>query len=245
MGNVDYLLKVYLCSYKIQEYQVMTIQENLQRLRQEIPNDVKLVAVSKTKSIEEIREAYAAGQSVFGENKVQELITKQAELPKDIEWHFIGHLQTNKVRQIAPFIGCIESIDSLKVLAEVNKEALKNSRIINCLLEFHIATEESKSGLDYESAHSLLGSNDFSEMKNIRITGVMGMASFCDNEEIIRSEFRMLKQLFSTLMQEYFMNNPEFREVSMGMSGDYRIAIDEGSTIVRIGTAIFSERSYN
>ncbi len=223
----------------------MTIQENLRKLRQEIPDSVKLVAVSKTKPTNEIMDAYQAGQSVFGENKVQELVTKQIILPKDIEWHFIGHLQTNKVRQIASFIDYIESIDSLKLLIEVNEEAQKNNRMINCLLQFHIASEETKFGLDKESARCLLDSKEFSEMRNIRIAGVMGMATFCTDPEVVRTEFRMLRQYFTLLKQEYFINSPEFRELSMGMSGDYRIAIEEGSTMVRIGTAVFSDRMYN
>jgi len=223
----------------------MTIHENLQKLRQEIPDIVKLVAVSKTKSVAEILEAYKAGQTIFGENKVQELVAKQMLLPEDIEWHFIGHLQTNKVRQVASFINYIESIDSLKLLIEINKEAQKNNRMINCLLQFHIASEETKFGLDKESARCLLDSKEFSGMRNIRIKGVMGMATFCTDPEVIRTEFRMLKQYFTLLKQEYFMNSTEFRELSMGMSGDYRIAIEEGSTMVRIGTAIFGDRISN
>ncbi len=223
----------------------MTIQENLWKLRQEIPDAVKLVAVSKTKTVTQIMEAYEAGQSIFGENKVQELITKHMLLPKDIEWHFIGHLQTNKVRQIASFINYIHSIDSLKLLIEINKEAQKNNRMINCLLQFHIASEELKFGLNKESARCLLDSKEFSEMRNIKITGVMGMATFCTDPELIRTEFRMLKLYFTLLKQEYFTNSPEFREFSMGMSGDYRIAIEEGSTMVRIGTAVFGDRMYN
>lgn len=223
----------------------MTIQENLRKLRQEIPDDVKLVAVSKTRTITEIMAGYEAGQVIFGENKVQELITKQILLPKDIEWHFIGHLQTNKVRQIVTFIDCIESIDSLKLLIEVNKEAQKNNRTINCLLQFHIASEETKFGLDKGSARCILDSKEFSEMRNIRIAGVMGMATFCTDPEVVRMEFRMLKLYFTLLKQEYFMNSPEFREISMGMSGDYRIAIEEGSTMLRIGSAVFGERIYS
>jgi PLP dependent protein len=220
----------------------MSIRENLWKIRRELPAHVELVAVSKTKSVKEIMEAYKADQKVFGENKVQEMIIKQAELPIDIEWHFIGHLQTNKVRQIASFIDYIESVDSLKLLVEVNREAEKNERIITCLLEFHIASEDSKFGLDLESARSLLGSREFAEMKNVSIAGVMGMATFCEDEEIIRTEFRKLKQIFTFLKQEYFTNSTEFREISMGMSGDYPIAIEEGSTMVRIGSAVFGER---
>jgi PLP dependent protein len=222
----------------------MSIQDNILRLRQEIPDSVKLVAVSKTKSTGAILEAYKAGQTIFGENKVQELVEKQMLLPEDIEWHFIGHLQTNKVRQIASFIYCIESIDSLKLLIEVNKEAQKNNRVISCLLQFHIASEDTKYGLDGESAQLLLDSEEFSQMKNIRIHGVMGMATFCTHPEVIRTEFRMLKQYFELLRQNYFPD-PDFCEISMGMSGDYRIAIEEGSTLVRIGTAFFGDRLVN
>jgi pyridoxal phosphate enzyme (YggS family) len=223
----------------------MSIRENLQKLRREIPDGVKLVAVSKTKSVKEIMEAYDAGQKVFGENKVQELVNKQLVLPKDIEWHFIGHLQTNKVRQIVSFIHYIHSIDSLKLLVEINKEAQKNERVINCLLQFHIASEETKFGLDEGSVRPLLNSNEFPEMRNIRIAGVMGMATFCTETEIIRNEFRKLKKIFDSIKQEYFRNSQEFREISMGMSGDYKIAIEEGSTMVRIGTAVFGDRSVN
>jgi PLP dependent protein len=223
----------------------MTILENLRKLRLEIPEGVKLVAVSKTKTVEEIMTAYHEGQFIFGENKVQELVNKQRVLPADIEWHFIGHLQTNKVRLIAPFIHCIESIDSLKLLAEVNNEAQKNKREVNCLLQFHIASEDTKFGLDMESARNLLDSAEFSEMRNVRITGVMGMATFCYDVELIRTEFRLLKQYFTLLKQEYFIDADVFREVSMGMSGDYRIAITEGSTMIRIGTAVFGDREVN
>ena len=222
-----------------------TIQENLQKLRQEIPYGVKLVAVSKTKSVKEIMEAYDAGQIVFGENKVQELITKQMELPKDIEWHFIGHLQTNKVKQIASFVSVIESIDSMKLLEEVNKEARKQERVIDCLLQFHIAAEMTKFGLGQESAKALLESPEYREMKNIRITGVMGMATFCTEDETIRKEFRTLKNYFTSLKQTHFPDVTSFLEISMGMSGDYIIAVEEGSTMVRIGTAVFGERIHS
>jgi len=222
----------------------MSIRENLDRLREEIPDNVIIVAVSKTKSVTEILEAYKAGQAVFGENKVQELVEKQRLLPEDIEWHFIGHLQTNKVRQIAPFIQCIQSIDSLKLLSEVNREAARNDRIINCLLQFHVAAEDTKYGLDNDSVRLLLDSKEFREMKNVVITGVMGMATFCTYPEVIRAEFRMLKQYFLFLKQQYFPE-PHFCEISMGMSGDYRIAIEEGSTMVRIGTAFFGDRLAN
>jgi len=223
----------------------MSVKENLEKVRKEIPANTKLVAVSKTKPNEAVAEAYQAGQRLFGENKAQELITKQPLLPSDIQWHFIGHLQTNKVKYIAPFVAMIESIDSMKLLKEINKEAEKNNRVISCLLQFHIATEESKFGLDLEEAKSLLESEQYKSMKNIKLSGVMGMATFTENEELIRREFRELVRIFHLVKDKYFGQDEGFKEISMGMSGDYQIAIEEGSTIVRIGTAIFGERSYD
>ena len=190
-------------------------------------------------------EAYAAGHRSFGENKPQEMITKQPELPEDIEWHFIGHLQSNKVKYLAPFVAMIESVDSLKLLKEINKQATKNGRIINCLLQFHIATEETKFGLDLGEAAGILESDEYRGMQNIRICGVMGMATFTDNEEVLRKEFSVLRSIFHELKERYFRHDESFREISMGMSGDYMIAIEEGSTIVRVGTSIFGERNYS
>jgi hypothetical protein len=213
---------------------------HIKQILQTIPAGVRLVAVSKTVSPETILEAYRNGQNAFGENKAQELIAKQPLLPDGIEWHFIGHLQSNKVKYIAPFVQMIHSVDSLKLLAEINKEALKNNRVIPCLLQFHIATEETKYGLDMEEAAAILNSPSFSSMKNARIAGVMGMATFSEDEHLVRKEFRELKRIFSMLKSGFFADDPNFREISMGMSGDYRIAIEEGSTIVRIGSAIFS-----
>ena len=220
----------------------MIVKENLNNLAKEIPDNVRLVAVSKTKPVEDILEAYNAGQRVFGENKTQELIKKHPELPDDIQWHFIGHLQTNKVKYLVPFVSMIESIDRFKLLKEINKQAFKVERTIDCLLQFHIATEDTKFGLDMEEAEEILNSEEYSDMKNIRICGVMGMATFTSEELIIRKEFRLLKNIFDQIKIKYFNKEDYFREISMGMSGDYKIAIEEGSTIVRLGSAIFGER---
>jgi pyridoxal phosphate enzyme (YggS family) len=220
----------------------MSVRNNLALLYKEIPSNVKIVAVSKTIPVETIIEAYESGHRLFGENKAQELIAKQPFLPKDLKWHFIGHLQTNKVKFIAPFVEMIESVDSLKLLQEIDKEAGKNNRAIKCLLQFHIATEETKFGLDPDEAESILISPEFTAMKNIIIGGVMGMASFTDNKDLVRREFRFLKTVESHLKNKFFKNKPEFCEISMGMTGDYKIAIEEGSTIVRIGTGIFGKR---
>ena len=222
----------------------MYIEENLRKVEQDIPENVKLVIVSKTQSPEVIRKVYDAGHRVFGENKVQELVAKQPELPEDIEWHFIGHLQRNKVRQIVPVTAMIQSIDSLRLLREVNKEAVNANRVIDCLLQFHIATEESKFGLDLEEAVEILDSPVYEEMQNIRLCGVMGMATFTDETKLITQEFSHLHSIFQKLQNTYFSNDPAFKEISMGMTGDYRLAIDQGSTIIRIGTAIFGSRNY-
>jgi PLP dependent protein len=219
------------------------IKENLINIKNSIPAKVTLVAVSKTKPNELIEEAYKAGQRIFGENKAQELKNKAEVLPKDIQWHFIGHLQSNKVKYIAPYASLVHSIDSLKLLIEVNKQALKNNRIIDCLLQFHIATEESKFGLSLEEVDKLLTSNEFSNLKNIRIVGVMGMASFVNSEEQVRSEFASLKHIFIQLKNSFFKQSETFKTISMGMSGDYKLAIEEGSTMVRVGSAIFGIRN--
>lgn len=220
----------------------MRIAENILTLKQQLPSHVKLIAVSKTKPAELIKEAYHSGHKVFGENRVQELIDKQPELPQDIEWHFIGHLQTNKVKYIVPHISMIQSVDSMKLLQEINKEALKNNRIINCLLEMYIAKEESKFGLDYEEAVAIIDSEEYKDLSNVRICGMMGMATFTDDMNIVRKEFRLLKNYFDKIRSSFFPNDAMFREISMGMSGDYQVAIEEGSTMIRIGTAIFGER---
>jgi PLP dependent protein len=219
----------------------MSVSNNLKQLYREIPPYVKIVAVSKTMPVEMILDAYKSGQRIFGENKSQEMITKQPVLPQDIQWHFIGHLQTNKVKYVAPFVEMIESVDSLKLLGEINKQAEKCNRTIKCLLQFHIATEETKFGLDREEAELLLISREYSEMMNISVCGVMGMASLTKDEALIRQEFHALKDLENHLKNKFFRDKNEFCEISMGMTGDYKIAIDEGSTIVRIGTGIFGK----
>jgi PLP dependent protein len=220
----------------------MNIAQNLNSIISQLPDRVKLVAVSKNHPVRDIQKAYDSGQRIFGENKAQELASKSPQLPLDIEWHFIGHLQTNKVRMIAPFVHTIESVESLKLLMIINKEAQLANRVINCLLQFHIATEESKFGLDLDEAQALLKSQEYAQMKNILITGVMGMATYTSNESMVRDEFRMLRNYFDELHTQFFNGYASFCEISMGMSGDYLIAIDEGSTLVRIGSAIFGER---
>lgn len=220
----------------------MSISQNIKTLREEIPEPVKIIAVSKTHTPVEILEVYNTGHRLFGENRAQELIDKQPLLPSDIQWHFIGHLQTNKVKYIAPYISLIHSIDSLKLFKEINKQALKNNRVIDCLLQFHIAQEETKFGLDQAEACEILDSAEYRQMKNIRITGVMGMATFTDDMDWVRKEFQKLKKLFDFLKTSYFAGDDRFCEISMGMTSDYHVAIEEGSTMVRIGTAIFGER---
>jgi len=202
------------------------------------------VAVSKTKPIEDILAAYNVGQRIFGENKVQDLVRKHEDLPKDIQWHFIGHPQSNKVKYIAPFIRLIHGVDSLKLLKIINKEGKKNKRIINCLLQFHIAEESTKFGLNLSEAREILMSDEFSGFENVAIVGVMGMATYTDNIDQIRKEFSTLKNIFVTLKNEYFSDSDNFGEISMGMSGDYPVAIEEGSTLIRVGSIIFGKRNY-
>ncbi|PLX00405.1 MAG: YggS family pyridoxal phosphate-dependent enzyme [Marinilabiliales bacterium] len=223
----------------------MNIKENLQTLKTSVPEGVCLVAVSKTKPEEDILEAYEAGHRVFGENKARELQSKANNLPNDIVWHFIGHLQTNKVKYIASSVDLIHSIDSLKILMEIDRQAKQYKRRIQCLLQFHIAEEETKFGLSMEEAEEILSSTEFMKMENVIISGVMGMATYTDDEGQIRKEFRQLKRYFDHLKQGYFSDNKHFKEISMGMSGDYKIAIEEGATIVRIGSLIFGERNYS
>jgi pyridoxal phosphate enzyme (YggS family) len=218
------------------------IAEKILALKQTLPASVQLIAVSKTKPNEDLIQAYQAGQRVFGENKVQEMVDKHESLPKDIQWHLIGHLQTNKVKYIAPFISLIHAVDSLKLLKEIDKEAKKNNRVIDCLLQFFIASEETKFGLSFEEATEILESKEFIEMENVRIVGLMGMASFVKDEEQIRDEFRTLYNYFQVIKSHHFKFNSDFKELSMGMSGDYAIAIEEGSTMVRIGSSIFGGR---
>lgn len=214
----------------------MFISENISEIKSQIANNVTLVAVSKTKPNDALLEAYNSGQRDFGENYVQELVDKQNELPKDINWHFIGHLQSNKVKYIAPFVYLIHGVDSLKLLNEINKEAIKNNRIINCLLQLYIANEDTKFGLNFEEATELLSSKEFSELKNISIKGFMAMASNTDDVEQIKNEFRSANI--------YKMKFPNFPILSIGMSSDYELAIKEGSTLIRVGSKIFGERNY-
>lgn len=220
----------------------MSIKENLNKIQSTIPNQVTLVAVSKTKPNEMIQEAYDDNQRHFGENKVQDLVDKYGSLPQDIKWHFIGHLQTNKVKFIAPFVHLIHAVDSLKLMKEINKQALKNDRIIDILLQFHIANEDSKFGLKYEEAETIIDSPEFYDLKNIRIVGVMGMATFTDDTEQVKNEFSTLNNYFQILKTTKFKFANYFTEISMGMSGDYKLAIEEGSTMVRVGSSIFGMR---
>lgn len=220
----------------------MGIQENLRIIREGLPPHVSLVAISKTKPVEIIREAYDLGQRVFGENKAQEITEKHPVLPDDIEWHFVGHLQRNKVKYLVPFVRLIHAVDSLRLLIEINKEAAKIDKTIHCLLQFHIADEETKFGFDLEEAKNMINSQEFPGLNHIRIAGVMGMATFTENEEQVRKEFRYLKQTFDFLKNNYFKEDKDFKEISMGMTNDYHIAVEEGSTMVRIGSAIFGAR---
>jgi pyridoxal phosphate enzyme (YggS family) len=218
------------------------IAENLHQLKSQLPSSTTLVAVSKTKPVKDLQEAYDAGQRVFGENKVQEMCDKHEDLPKDIKWHFIGHLQSNKVKYMAPFVSLIHGVDSFKLLKEINKQAKKADRIISVLLQFHIASESTKFGLSFTEADELLGSEGYKSLSNIQVCGVMGMATFTDNTEQITREFQQLSDTFTTLKTKYFPTQESFKEISMGMSGDYQIAINQGSTMVRVGSAIFGVR---
>lgn len=218
------------------------IADKIHELQAQLPSTVTLVAVSKTKPVADLQEAYNAGQRHFGENKVQEMCDKQAVLPSDICWHLIGHLQTNKVKYIASFVHLIHSIDSLKLLEEVNKQAQKNDRIIDVLLQFHIAQEETKFGLNIEEAEEILERVKSNSLENVRIVGVMGMASFVEDEKQIRAEFQTLRAIFEQIKNTHFQNESSFQHLSMGMSGDYALAIEEGSTMIRVGSSIFGGR---
>ncbi|HSO86351.1 MAG TPA: YggS family pyridoxal phosphate-dependent enzyme [Draconibacterium sp.] len=222
----------------------MDIAANINSIKEKLTDGVRLVAVSKTKPNADILEAYHAGHKIFGENKVQDLVQKYEQLPKDIEWHFIGHPQTNKVKFIAPFIHLIHGVDSLKLLKVIDSEAKRNHREIACLLQFHIAEEETKFGLSLNEAREILESGEFKSFKNVIVTGVMGMATYTENTLQIRNEFKMLNTIFNTLKNEYFSEIKAFAEISMGMSDDYLIAIEEGSTLIRVGSKIFGERNY-
>lgn len=210
----------------------------------ELPKSVKLVAVSKTKPEELIMEAYNVGQKVFGENKIQDLVRKYENMPKDIEWHFIGHLQTNKIKYIAPFVSLIHAVDSFKLLKAINKEAKKTNRKIDCLFQIHIAQEDTKFGFNKDEVIELLNSEEYKLLENINICGLMGMATNTKNITQIESEFKYLADFKNELKEKYFKNSPDFKEISMGMSGDYKIAIEQGSTMVRIGSDIFGARNY-
>lgn len=222
----------------------MDIQANLKEVLTSLPAQVKLVAVSKFHPNESIEQAYRAGQRIFGESKVQELTGKYETLPKDIEWHFIGHLQTNKVKYIAPYIAMIHAVDSYKLLAEIDKQAAKNGRVIPCLLEIHIAQEESKYGFTFQECREMLEAGEWKNLTHICIAGLMGMATFTKDETEIKKEFDSLKQFFNEIKQNYFADRDTFREISMGMSHDYPLAIEAGSTLVRVGSKIFGERIY-
>nr|WP_262897298.1 YggS family pyridoxal phosphate-dependent enzyme [Winogradskyella marina] len=223
-----------------QQTSKMNIQDNLNNIKSTLPEDVTLVAVSKTKPISDLMEAYNAGQRIFGENKIQEMVEKHEDMPKDIEWHMIGHVQRNKVKYMAEFVSLIHGVESFKLLKEINKQAKKHNRIINCLLQIKIAEEDSKFGMSATDAATLLQSDEFSDLKHIKITGVMGMATFTDDMKQVETEFKFLKHTFSELKNI----NTELNTISMGMSGDYKLAIECGSTMVRVGSSIFGSRNY-
>lgn len=220
---------------------LMSISSNLESIKTSLPKDVTLVAVSKTKPIEDLHEAYESGQRILGENKIQEMTQKWEALPKDIEWHMIGHLQRNKVKYMASYVSLIHGVDSFRLLKEIDKQAKKHDRVINCLLQMHIAEETTKFGLDAKELDDIVHSEELLQLENIKIVGLMGMATFTDNEAHLRREFKLLKSHFDMLQKEL----PEAKTLSMGMSGDYKIAIEEGSTMVRIGSSIFGARNYN
>lgn len=219
------------------------IAENIQAIRSRIGDRTRLIAVSKTKPAADIEEAYRAGQKVFGENKVQEMCEKYERLPKDIEWHMIGHLQSNKVKYMAPFVAMIHGVDSLKLAGEISRQAVRHQRTIPCLLQIHIAEEETKFGFAPGELDTLLRDTDMARLPGIRWSGVMGMATFTGDTEKIRKEFRHLYQIFTGLRLSYFKNEPAFSEISMGMSSDWPLAVEEGSTLIRVGSAIFGDRT--
>lgn len=219
----------------------MSIKQNLNQIQATLPKHVTLVAVSKTKPVSDLMEAYNAGQRIFGENKIQEMADKFQEMPKDIKWHMIGHVQTNKVKYMAEFVDLIHGVESFKLLKEINKQAKKHDRVIDCLLQIKIASEDSKFGMSKPDATALLASEDFSALKNINVIGVMGMATFTEDQNQIKQEFDLLKSTFDSLQKTH----PNLKTISMGMSGDYQLAIDCGSTMVRVGSSIFGARNYN
>lgn len=219
--------------------------EKYNEIKSSLPDHVQLIAVSKFKPATDIQMLYDEGHRAFGENKAQEMKAKHEVLPKDIQWHFIGHLQTNKVKYIAPFVTLIHSIDSEALLQEVDKQAAKNDRVIPCLIQFHIAKEDTKFGFSLGECETMLQGEVFQNLHHVKLCGVMGMATFTDNMDQVRCEFQKLHSIFNTLKEKYFPNNPEFKEISMGMTDDYPIAIEEGSTLIRIGSAIFGPRDYS
>ncbi len=222
----------------------MSIQQNLLNLKKTLPSQVTLVAVSKMHDNNTILEAYNAGHKIFGENKVQELLPKYEALPKDIQWHLIGHLQSNKVKYIAPFVALIHSVDSINLLREIDKQGARNNRVIHCLLQIHIAQEETKYGLSADQIYEFLSSPIFSSLQHVSIDGLMGMASFTEDMDQVRAEFKGLSQLYTEVKTRYFADKPNFSILSMGMSGDYTVAIEEGSNLIRVGSLIFGERNY-
>ena len=222
----------------------MTIKDNLNNIKSSLPEHVTLVAVSKTKPVSDLMEAYNAGQRIFGENKIQEMVEKHEQMPKDVEWHMIGHVQRNKVKYMADFVSLIHGVDNFKLLKEINKQAKKCNRIINCLLQIKIAEEDSKFGMSKNDASTLLQSDEFSELKNIKIVGLMGMATFTDDIAQVESEFKFLKTTFEELKQ-LETRNCKLKTLSMGMSGDYKLAIEYGSNMIRVGSSIFGARNYN
>ncbi|EMQ94222.1 Hypothetical protein D778_00937 [Xanthomarina gelatinilytica] len=219
----------------------MSIQQNLHHIKSTLPEQVTLVAVSKTKPVSDIMQAYEAGQRVFGENKIQEMVEKQEQMPKDIQWHMIGHVQRNKVKYMASFVSLIHGVENFKTLKEINKQAKKHQRVIDCLLQIKIASEDSKFGMSAKEASEILQSNEFSELKNTNVIGVMGMATFTEDKEQIKKEFTQLKTTFNHLKRF----KPDLKVISMGMSGDYPLAIACGSNMIRVGSSIFGERNYN
>ncbi|WP_158837392.1 YggS family pyridoxal phosphate-dependent enzyme [Polaribacter sp. L3A8] len=221
------------------------IKENLSAIKKSIPETVTLVAVSKTKPIEDLQEAYAAGQRIFGENKIQEMVDKYDALPKDIQWHMIGHLQSNKVKYMAHFVNLIHGVDKISTLKEINKQAKKHNRVIDCLLQVKIAKEETKFGLSFDEIEEILSSEEFSTLENIKIIGFMGMATFTDNQQQLQEEFSSLKSFFDIKKTQISAINCNLKTLSMGMSGDYLLAIKNGSTMVRVGSSIFGHRNYN
>jgi len=220
----------------------MNIQDNINEIKKTLPENVNLVAVSKFHDVNEILKAYETGHKIFGESRVQELIEKQPLLPKDIEWHFIGRLQRNKVKFIVPFIECIHSVDSNKLLLQIEKQAADVNRVIPCLLQMHIAEEDTKTGFSEQECWNFLSKGKWKEWKHIQLAGVMGMATYTDDDEVVRKEFAKLQAFFKRIKEHFFADIPQFKDISMGMSSDYKIAIEEGSTLIRVGSNIFGER---